>query len=131
MFSLLFAATVGYCAEIIRPLEIVIAFSKNAMILHSCPSKHLKTTDCAAKGSLREVRSNCNGKNSCTVKASNSVFGDPCFGTFKYVEMVYICRSSRWQTVTVCEGKSKTLTCGANQAIAVRSGYYGRSDAST
>lgn len=33
----------------------------------------------------------CNGKNSCTISASNSVFGDPCFGTYKYLEVSYVC----------------------------------------
>lgn len=33
----------------------------------------------------------CNGKNSCTVSASNSVFGDPCGGTYKYLEVSYVC----------------------------------------
>lgn len=33
----------------------------------------------------------CNGKNSCTIRASNSVFGDPCGGTYKYLEVAYVC----------------------------------------
>lgn len=33
----------------------------------------------------------CNGKNSCVVSVSNSVFGDPCVGTFKYLEVAYTC----------------------------------------
>ncbi|MEQ2226582.1 hypothetical protein ILYODFUR_028824, partial [Ilyodon furcidens] len=39
----------------------------------------------------RKVAEICNGKNSCTVRASNSVFGDPCVGTFKYLEVAYTC----------------------------------------
>ncbi|XP_056241397.1 L-rhamnose-binding lectin SML-like, partial [Seriola aureovittata] len=34
----------------------------------------------------------CNGKNSCTIRASNSVFGDPCYGTYKYLEVAYVCQ---------------------------------------
>uniref|UniRef100_A0A3B4TVW1 SUEL-type lectin domain-containing protein n=1 Tax=Seriola dumerili TaxID=41447 RepID=A0A3B4TVW1_SERDU len=34
----------------------------------------------------------CNGKNSCTIRASNSVFGDPCVGTYKYLEVAYVCQ---------------------------------------
>uniref|UniRef100_A0A8C9X7F1 SUEL-type lectin domain-containing protein n=1 Tax=Sander lucioperca TaxID=283035 RepID=A0A8C9X7F1_SANLU len=33
----------------------------------------------------------CDGKNSCIIKASNSVFGDPVPGTFKYLEVAYVC----------------------------------------
>ncbi|KAM9350787.1 L-rhamnose-binding lectin SML-like [Symphorus nematophorus] len=38
------------------------------------------------------VAKRCNGKNHCAVKASNSVFGDPCWGTYKYLEVVYTCK---------------------------------------
>ncbi|XP_039903957.1 L-rhamnose-binding lectin SML-like [Simochromis diagramma] len=38
-----------------------------------------------------KVAERCNGKNSCTISASNSVFGDPCVGTYKYLEVSYVC----------------------------------------
>uniref|UniRef100_A0A8C4IJR0 SUEL-type lectin domain-containing protein n=1 Tax=Dicentrarchus labrax TaxID=13489 RepID=A0A8C4IJR0_DICLA len=38
-----------------------------------------------------KVADSCNGKNSCTIEASNSVFGDPCVGTYKYLEVAYTC----------------------------------------
>ncbi|MGI4401095.1 hypothetical protein ACR2V8_26930, partial [Klebsiella pneumoniae] len=34
----------------------------------------------------------CNYRGFCTVRASNSVFGDPCVGTFKYLDVSYYCR---------------------------------------
>ncbi|KAM4563929.1 L-rhamnose-binding lectin SML-like isoform 2-T2 [Odontesthes bonariensis] len=39
-----------------------------------------------------KVADSCNGKNSCIIKASNSVFGDPCVGTYKYLEVAYACQ---------------------------------------
>ena len=33
----------------------------------------------------------CTGKNMCSAIASNSVFGDPCVGTFKYLDVQYQC----------------------------------------
>ncbi|XP_047452914.1 rhamnose-binding lectin-like [Mugil cephalus] len=39
----------------------------------------------------KKVADSCNGKNSCTIRASNSVFGDPCIGTYKYLEVAYVC----------------------------------------
>lgn len=33
----------------------------------------------------------CNGKNSCTIRVDNSVFGDSCVGTYKYLEVAYVC----------------------------------------
>ncbi|KAF1390760.1 hypothetical protein PFLUV_G00061390 [Perca fluviatilis] len=38
-----------------------------------------------------QVAASCNGQNSCTIAASNSVFGDPCYGTYKYLEVAYTC----------------------------------------
>ncbi|XP_047459255.1 L-rhamnose-binding lectin SML-like [Mugil cephalus] len=38
------------------------------------------------------VAESCNGKSSCTVKASNSLFGNPCEGTYKYLEVAYRCQ---------------------------------------
>ena len=32
-----------------------------------------------------------NGRFSCEIHASNSVFGDPCYGSFKYLSVRYIC----------------------------------------
>lgn len=39
-----------------------------------------------------QVADLCNGKSSCSVVASNSVFGDPCVGTYKYLEVDYFCK---------------------------------------
>uniref|UniRef100_A0A672HAY8 SUEL-type lectin domain-containing protein n=1 Tax=Salarias fasciatus TaxID=181472 RepID=A0A672HAY8_SALFA len=35
----------------------------------------------------------CNGKRRCNLRASNSVFGDPCRGTYKYLEVDFVCKS--------------------------------------
>ncbi|XP_077400838.1 L-rhamnose-binding lectin SML-like [Vanacampus margaritifer] len=43
-----------------------------------------RATDYAAKS--------CNGKRSCSISASNSLFGDPCRGTYKYLEISYSCK---------------------------------------
>uniref|UniRef100_A0A8C4NYQ2 SUEL-type lectin domain-containing protein n=1 Tax=Dicentrarchus labrax TaxID=13489 RepID=A0A8C4NYQ2_DICLA len=39
-----------------------------------------------------KVAESCNGKNRCIIKASNSVFGDPCVSTYKYLEVAYTCQ---------------------------------------
>ncbi|XP_070696165.1 L-rhamnose-binding lectin SML-like [Pempheris klunzingeri] len=41
---------------------------------------------------VSKVAESCNGKNSCIIKASNSEFGDPCYGTYKYLEVAYLCQ---------------------------------------
>ncbi|XP_070401040.1 L-rhamnose-binding lectin SML-like [Nothobranchius furzeri] len=54
------------------------------------PPSQLQDTSCSTLSDI--VASNCNGENSCSVTASNEVFGDPCFGTFKYLDVTYRCR---------------------------------------
>ncbi|XP_042336879.1 L-rhamnose-binding lectin SML-like, partial [Plectropomus leopardus] len=52
-------------------------------------ASQLKNVNCASTSNA--VAESCNGKNSCILRASNSVFGDPCAGTYKYLEVSYIC----------------------------------------
>ena len=47
----------------------------------------IKTTNCKAYGTLAKVRAHCQGRSHCTLRASNSEFGDPCVGTYKYLEV--------------------------------------------
>uniref|UniRef100_A0A665TN07 SUEL-type lectin domain-containing protein n=2 Tax=Echeneis naucrates TaxID=173247 RepID=A0A665TN07_ECHNA len=55
------------------------------------PPPQLQNVRCSHP--INKVAESCNGKNSCIIKASNSVFGDPCYGTFKYLEVSYTCDS--------------------------------------
>ena len=49
-------------------------------------------TNCRSGRSYSKARGACEGKRSCRVYAKNSVFGDPCKGTFKYLEIKYRCK---------------------------------------
>lgn len=53
---------------------------------HICPDP-ARDTNCRASGSLSTVRGKCQGRNYCYLEARNSVFGDPCQGTKKYLEV--------------------------------------------
>ena len=53
------------------------------------------STVCVADGSGLIIENLCNGKESCLINADNSVFGDPCQGTVKYVEVDYNCVGGR------------------------------------
>ncbi|XP_010753773.2 L-rhamnose-binding lectin SML-like [Larimichthys crocea] len=53
------------------------------------PPSQIQNTDCSNPTNI--VSDSCNGENSCTVKASNSVFGESCVGTLKYLEVAYVC----------------------------------------
>ncbi|XP_041801938.1 L-rhamnose-binding lectin SML-like [Chelmon rostratus] len=54
------------------------------------PASQLQNVHCSRPTS--KVAESCNGKRSCAIKASNSVFGDPCVGTYKYLEVAYRCQ---------------------------------------
>ncbi|KAL3975121.1 hypothetical protein ACER0C_023747 [Sarotherodon galilaeus] len=55
------------------------------------PPAQLKNTQCSI--STSKVAESCNGRNSCSIKVRNSVFGDPCPGTYKYLDVVYDCET--------------------------------------
>ena len=59
-----------------------------------CPSRAIRTLSCRARSSHNEVAGNCNNRRSCQLAARNSIFGDPCGGTAKYLEVTYTCVSS-------------------------------------
>lgn len=46
---------------------------------------------CLLPESKRIVAERCDGHPSCEIMASNDVFGDPCVGTFKYLQVYYTC----------------------------------------
>eukprot|EP00057_Strongylocentrotus_purpuratus_P007566 XP_011662040.1 PREDICTED: uncharacterized protein LOC105437294 [Strongylocentrotus purpuratus] len=42
----------------------------------------------------------CNGNSQCTISANNGLSGDPCQGTYKYVEVTYTCKVLPMTTAT-------------------------------
>ncbi|XP_065052724.1 L-rhamnose-binding lectin CSL3-like [Rhopilema esculentum] len=56
-----------------------------------CRRHNFLNTRCRASRSLSIVRKRCDRKRSCAVPATNRVFGDPCGGTFKYLDITYQC----------------------------------------
>ncbi|XP_008285863.1 L-rhamnose-binding lectin CSL2-like [Stegastes partitus] len=56
------------------------------------PASWFHNDDCWAPTS--KVAESCNGRSSCRIRASNSMFGDPCPGTYKYLEVSYVCQKS-------------------------------------
>ncbi|PWA29457.1 hypothetical protein CCH79_00017094, partial [Gambusia affinis] len=53
------------------------------------PANQITNVRCSR--SSDRVGQRCNGKQRCNVRASYSMFGDPCVGTYKYLEVDYIC----------------------------------------
>ncbi|NP_001410278.1 si:dkeyp-46h3.3 isoform 2 [Danio rerio] len=55
------------------------------------PASQTAKTNCYASNSQTLVANACEGKNSCSISASNGVFSDPCYGTYKYLYTAYSC----------------------------------------
>ena len=55
-------------------------------------SRDIANHNCRSSNALQIVNRYCNGQKSCSISATNSVFGDPCPGTYKYLEVKYECR---------------------------------------
>uniref|UniRef100_A0A3B3H953 SUEL-type lectin domain-containing protein n=1 Tax=Oryzias latipes TaxID=8090 RepID=A0A3B3H953_ORYLA len=53
------------------------------------PQSQVENVNCI--NPAQEVPQRCNGRHFCSIEASNSVFGDPCYGTYKYLEVAYVC----------------------------------------
>ncbi|XP_072020462.1 uncharacterized protein [Amphiura filiformis] len=96
-----------------------------------CTKGPIRTVNCAADNSLDVVRQRCEGQETCDIQASNGVFGDPCGGTFKYLEIQYSC-DGNLKTANikaddyVCEHSNFHLECPTGQRISVSSALYGR-----
>ncbi|XP_068699764.1 uncharacterized protein [Montipora foliosa] len=59
----------------------------------TCPPPLIIDINCRASGTLTKVQQRCQYHTSCSLKASNDVFGDPCHGTKKYLLVRYRCDS--------------------------------------
>ena len=49
------------------------------------------SVNCMSYGSFAAIQTNCNQKSKCVLPASSAFFGDPCPGTYKYLEVHYEC----------------------------------------
>jgi len=58
-------------------------------MLFSCPHNSILRTDCIT-GKF-EITQECHCKSDCVIEAKNSVFGNPCVNTYKYVNITYLC----------------------------------------
>uniref|UniRef100_A0A3Q0RP82 SUEL-type lectin domain-containing protein n=1 Tax=Amphilophus citrinellus TaxID=61819 RepID=A0A3Q0RP82_AMPCI len=61
------------------------------------PDSQLQNVQCSSPNSTEYVANSCNWQNSCTVAAKSSVFGEPCNGTSKYLEVVYGCQGKSFK----------------------------------
>ncbi|XP_066500015.1 rhamnose-binding lectin-like [Hoplias malabaricus] len=90
--------------------------------------KLVQTTNCGSSGTSNIVAQRCNDKKRCDLEVTNAVFGDPCFGTYKYLVVSYNC--IHLVTSVTCEGKTARLSCGTG-VLRILGANYGRTDTTT
>ncbi|XP_077445183.1 L-rhamnose-binding lectin SML-like [Stigmatopora argus] len=49
----------------------------------------MENTECTRPTNI--VATECNNKDKCGIKANNALYGDPCKGIYKYLEVAYTC----------------------------------------
>jgi hypothetical protein len=67
-----------------------ILFASYGTPTGTCPTWAVSPS-CNSPNSLDVVKAACLGKNACTVTAGPPNFGDPCYGTVKYLDVVATC----------------------------------------
>merc|ERR1711894_127361 len=59
----------------------------------SCKDSNANNINCSAGRAETKAKNKCDGKSHCKLEASNSVYGDPCPGTSKYMEVKWTCKA--------------------------------------
>ncbi|XP_078315852.1 D-galactoside-specific lectin-like [Crassostrea virginica] len=62
---------------------------------HICPRGTLLTDDCEGHNTKKIVKRKCNGRRRCRLRATNAIYGNPCRGTTKYLEVKFSCVEPR------------------------------------
>ncbi|XP_077074644.1 L-rhamnose-binding lectin CSL3-like isoform X1 [Siphateles boraxobius] len=89
------------------------------------PANQISNTQCRTEASLSIMSARCDGRKSCTVPAVNSVFSDPCVGTYKYLDVSYDCIPA--EISVTCENRRSVIKCWKG-VIHVHHANYGRRD---
>jgi len=105
-----------------KSLEILRAFYGTPS---SCPypRKQKFGTSCPGSDVTHKLRRNCEGLNTCSFAAGNTLFGDPCEGTLKRLVVVYDCEPSKCKTFQ--EHDTAELSCPRGYEIDIIKASYG------
>uniref|UniRef100_A0A672GUM5 SUEL-type lectin domain-containing protein n=1 Tax=Salarias fasciatus TaxID=181472 RepID=A0A672GUM5_SALFA len=78
-----------YVGQVIHIYGARFGRGDKAICAYRRPARLTKNVWCSNPSN--KVAARCNGKQKCSIKASKSSFGDPCRGTYKYLEVAYVC----------------------------------------
>ncbi|XP_067237235.1 L-rhamnose-binding lectin CSL3-like [Chanodichthys erythropterus] len=74
----------------IRIIRATYGRTDHTTCAHGLPASQISNTKCRTPVTII-VSSRCNRKTSCVVSASNSLFSNPCPGTYKYLDVTHKC----------------------------------------
>ncbi|XP_050953158.1 L-rhamnose-binding lectin CSL3-like [Labeo rohita] len=86
--------------------------------------KSISDTQCS-QDTFLHMSAWCDGRKSCSVHATNSIFSDPCNGTYKYLDVSYTCIPAKRSVM--CENTQSLIVCDTG-VISVHYANYGRRD---
>uniref|UniRef100_A0A8C9QZH8 SUEL-type lectin domain-containing protein n=1 Tax=Scleropages formosus TaxID=113540 RepID=A0A8C9QZH8_SCLFO len=80
------------CAGVIKVFRATYGRRDGTTCTSGRPPRQLVNVNCFhSLSTFAVVISSCNGKNSCSLTTSHPSFSDPCYGTYKYLEVTYGC----------------------------------------
>ncbi|XP_065053777.1 L-rhamnose-binding lectin CSL3-like [Rhopilema esculentum] len=95
----------------------------------TCPHSAIRTTNCRSSRTLQAVKRLCHGQPMCKLYAINRVYGDPCVGTYKYLQVTYHCRRRYTSKRSiVCEGRTARMGCPLGLTLRIQAARYGRTN---
>ena len=80
----------------------------NSKVCRSGPLSNVEVSQCRSENSLRIVRKKCDKERRCELHAMNTVFGEPCVGTPKYLYVEFVCVPA---PKAITEGNSTYIVC--------------------
>lgn len=57
----------------------------------TCPHQQMHDVQCKAGNAFQIINDRCKHKTECDLQSGNTCFGDPCPGTYKYLQVKYKC----------------------------------------
>lgn len=116
------------CGEgLIKVLNANYGRRDNDICSSGRPSNQISNVHCFQPRTQGIMSDRCDGRESCAVPVANTVFSDPCVGTYKYLDVSYFCLHPRRQVT--CEGQHNGIRCEKG-TIYVHHANYGRRDRS-
>ena len=63
----------------------------------TCPHSSIRTTKCSTNKPLPIITRQCKDRQTCIVASTNSLYGDPCVHTYKYLTVNYECTGNYYR----------------------------------